>query len=121
MTINYREAHGLYACSGILFNHESPLRGIEFVTRKITSCLARIRRGQQEVVELGNMVGEGKRAVMVYLIQMQADRFSLAGDIDKKYAAAFAQARANGVEAIAVCCRVSPEAIEIDRRVPFET
>ncbi len=59
MTINYREAYRLFACSGILFNHESPLRGIEFVTRKITSGLARIREGQQDVVELGNL--EAKR------------------------------------------------------------
>ena len=55
MTVNYREAYGLFACSGILFNHESPLRGIEFVTRKITSGLARIREGQEDIVELGNL------------------------------------------------------------------
>ena len=55
MTVNYREAHNLFATSGILFNHESPLRGQEFVTRKITSGLARIRHGQQEILELGNM------------------------------------------------------------------
>lgn len=74
-------------------------------------------RGAKHLGELANMVGEGKRAVMVYLIQMQADRFSLAADIDKKYAAAFAEAHAAGVEAIAVCCKVSPEGIEVDRRV----
>jgi GDPmannose 4,6-dehydratase len=55
MTVNYREAYGLHATSGILFNHESPLRGQEFVTRKITSSLARIRYGRQEVLELGNL------------------------------------------------------------------
>jgi len=55
ITINYREAFGAHASSGILFNHESPLRGIEFVTRKITSTLVRIRRGEAEVLELGNM------------------------------------------------------------------
>ena len=55
ITVNYREAYGLFGCSGILFNHESPLRGIEFVTRKITSGLARIREGQQDVIELGNL------------------------------------------------------------------
>jgi GDPmannose 4,6-dehydratase len=54
-TVNYREAFNLHACSGILFNHESPLRGEEFVTRKITLGLARIRYGQQEVLELGNL------------------------------------------------------------------
>ena len=52
-TVNYRESYGLFACSGILFNHESPLRGMDFVTRKITAGLARIHAGQQDVVELG--------------------------------------------------------------------
>ncbi|AOU98646.1 GDP-mannose 4,6-dehydratase [Acidihalobacter yilgarnensis] len=55
ITVNYRESHGLHASSGILFNHESPLRGIEFVTRKITAALARIRHGADEVLELGNL------------------------------------------------------------------
>jgi GDPmannose 4,6-dehydratase len=55
MLVNYRESHGMHLCSGILFNHESPLRGVEFVTRKITSQLAEIRHGHREVLELGNM------------------------------------------------------------------
>ena len=55
ITINYREAYGLYACNGILFNHESPLRGETFVTRKITRALARIKLGQQDVLKLGNL------------------------------------------------------------------
>lgn len=55
MTINYRESYGIFGASGILFNHESPLRGREFVTRKITDSLAKIRLGQLEVLELGNM------------------------------------------------------------------
>ena len=55
MTINYREAHGLFASSGILFNHESPLRGREFVTRKITDAMAKIKLGQLDVLELGNL------------------------------------------------------------------
>lgn len=55
MTVNNREAHGLFACSGILFNHESPLRGHEFVTRKITRHLAEIALGKRDVLELGNM------------------------------------------------------------------
>ncbi|MGC6471898.1 MAG: GDP-mannose 4,6-dehydratase [Parvibaculales bacterium] len=53
--VNYREAYGLHACSGILFNHESPLRGMEFVTRKITSQLAKIIVEQDGVLELGNL------------------------------------------------------------------
>ncbi|WP_425444944.1 GDP-mannose 4,6-dehydratase [Thauera aromatica] len=55
MTINYRESYGLFAASGILFNHESPLRGKEFLTRKVTDSLARIRLGRQDVLELGNL------------------------------------------------------------------
>ena len=55
ITVNYREAYGLYACSGILFNHESPVRGETFVTRKITRGLARIRLGLDECVFLGNL------------------------------------------------------------------
>ncbi len=55
IVVNYRESFGIHASSGILFNHESPLRGQEFVTRKITSSLARIKFGQQEVLELGNL------------------------------------------------------------------
>lgn len=55
MTVNYREAFGMHTSSGILFNHESPLRGMEFVTRKVTSGIAKIRRGWQGVLELGNL------------------------------------------------------------------
>src|SRR5262249_23488783 len=55
ITINYREAYGIYACNGILFNHESPRRGETFVTRKITRALARIRLGLQDCLYLGNL------------------------------------------------------------------
>jgi GDPmannose 4,6-dehydratase len=55
ITVNYREAYGMYACNGILFNHESPLRGETFVTRKITRALARIKLGLQDCLYLGNM------------------------------------------------------------------
>lgn len=55
MTVNYRESYGIYACNGILFNHESPIRGETFVTRKITRALARIKLGLQECLYLGNM------------------------------------------------------------------
>jgi len=55
ITVNYREAYGMYACNGILFNHESPLRGETFVTRKITRALARIRLGLQDCLYLGNL------------------------------------------------------------------
>ncbi len=55
ITVNYREAYGMYACNGILFNHESPVRGETFVTRKITRALARIKLGLQDCLYLGNL------------------------------------------------------------------
>ena len=55
MTINYRESYGIFGASGILFNHESPLRGREFVTRKITDSLAKIKLGKLDILELGNL------------------------------------------------------------------
>jgi GDPmannose 4,6-dehydratase len=55
ISVNYRETHGIFACSSILFNHESPRRGEEFVTRKITRAVARIRAGLQDAVQLGNL------------------------------------------------------------------
>ena len=54
-TVNYRESYGIFACSGILFNHESPFRGKEFVTRKITDAVAKIHLGKQKILELGNL------------------------------------------------------------------
>ncbi|MCS6816479.1 MAG: GDP-mannose 4,6-dehydratase [Blastocatellia bacterium] len=55
ITINYRESYGMFACSGILFNHESPRRGLEFVTRKVTHAVARIKHGLQKELRLGNL------------------------------------------------------------------
>lgn len=55
MTVNFRESYSLYACSGVLFNHESPLRGREFVTRKVTDAVARIKLGLQDSITLGNL------------------------------------------------------------------
>ena len=55
LTVNYRESYGLFACSGILFNHESPRRGLEFVTRKVTDAVARIKRGRATELRLGNL------------------------------------------------------------------
>lgn len=84
--VNYREAHGLYACSGILFNHESPLRGIEFVTRKVTFGLACVALGKQESVHLGNLdakrdwgfAGEYVRGMWMMLQQERPDDYVLA-------------------------------------------
>ncbi len=86
ITVNYREAYGMYACNGILFNHESPLRGETFVTRKITRAVAKIALGLQETVFLGNLTarrdwGHAKDYVEgMYLIlqQEQPEDFVLA-------------------------------------------
>jgi GDPmannose 4,6-dehydratase len=85
-TVNYREAYGLHACSGILFNHESPLRGTEFVTRKVTYGLARISAGRQDVVELGNLdakrdwgfAGDYVEGMQLMLQQPEPDDYVLA-------------------------------------------
>lgn len=75
---NYRESYGLFACSGILFNHESERRGLEFVTRKITDAAARIAQGKQECLELGNMEakrdwGHSKDYVRAMWLMLQQD------------------------------------------------
>ena len=79
ITVNYREAYGLYACSGILFNHESPVRGETFVTRKITRALARIKLGLQDCVYLGNLNarrdwGHAKDFVEMQWLMLQQDQ-----------------------------------------------
>jgi GDPmannose 4,6-dehydratase len=79
MTINYRESYNIFASSGILFNHESPLRGREFVTRKITDSIAKIKLGKQDVLELGNMDakrdwGYAKEYVEGMYLMLQADK-----------------------------------------------
>ena len=78
ITVNYREAYGLYACNGILFNHESPLRGETFVTRKITRAMARIALGLQDCVYLGNMSalrdwGHARDYVQMQWLMLQQD------------------------------------------------
>ncbi|MCB1726050.1 MAG: GDP-mannose 4,6-dehydratase [Gammaproteobacteria bacterium] len=78
ITVNYREAYGIYACNGILFNHESPVRGETFVTRKITRALARIKLGLQDRVYLGNMNarrdwGHAKDYVEMQWLMLQQD------------------------------------------------
>ncbi len=79
MTVNYRESFGLHASSGILFNHESPLRGIEFVTRKITDAVARIKLGLQKQVALGNLDakrdwGHARDYVQAMWLMLQQDK-----------------------------------------------
>jgi len=79
ITVNYRESYGLYACNGILFNHESPNRGETFVTRKITRALARIKLGLQDCLYLGNMNskrdwGHARDYVEMMWLMLQQDR-----------------------------------------------
>jgi len=79
MVINYRESYGIFGCSGILFNHESPLRGQEFVTRKITNSVAKIKLGKLDCLELGNMDakrdwGFAKEYVEGMYLILQADK-----------------------------------------------
>jgi GDPmannose 4,6-dehydratase len=86
ITVNYRESFGLHASSGILFNHESPLRGIEFVTRKVTDAAARIKLGKQKELRLGNIdakrdwgfAGDYVEAMWLMLQQEQADDYVIA-------------------------------------------
>ncbi|MEX1199295.1 MAG: GDP-mannose 4,6-dehydratase [Methylophaga sp.] len=79
ITVNYREAYGIYACNGILFNHESPIRGETFVTRKITRALARIKLGLQDCLYLGNLDalrdwGHAKDYVEMQWLMLQQDK-----------------------------------------------
>src|SRR5882724_8003408 len=79
ITVNYREAYGIYACNGILFNHESPLRGETFVTRKITRAIAKIAMGLQDRLFLGNLDarrdwGHAKDYVEAMYLMLQQDR-----------------------------------------------
>jgi GDPmannose 4,6-dehydratase len=86
MTINYRESFNIHASSGILFNHESPLRGIEFVTRKVTDAVARIKQGKQKELRLGNIdtqrdwgfAGDYVEAMWLMLQQGRPDDYVIA-------------------------------------------
>jgi len=86
ITVNYRESYGLFACSGILFNHESPRRGLEFVTRKVTDAVARIKHGLQQELRLGNLearrdwgfAGDYVQAMWLMLQQEEPDDYVVA-------------------------------------------
>ncbi len=86
ITVNYRESYGLFACSGILFNHESPRRGLEFVTRKVTDGVARIKLGLTDTLSLGNLdakrdwgfAGDYVRAMWLMLQQPEAEDYVIA-------------------------------------------
>ena len=86
ITVNYRESYGLYACSGILFNHEGPRRGVEFVTRKVTNAAARIKLGLQDELVMGNLdakrdwgyAGDYVKAMWLMLQQTEPDDYVIA-------------------------------------------
>ncbi|NMC62597.1 MAG: GDP-mannose 4,6-dehydratase [SAR324 cluster bacterium] len=86
ITVNYRESYGLFACSGILFNHESPRRGLEFVTRKVTDAVAKIKLGKASELRLGNLeakrdwgfAGDYVKAMWLMLQQQEPDDFVIA-------------------------------------------
>src|SRR3712207_6340183 len=86
ITVNYRESYGMFACSGILFNHESPRRGLEFVTRKVSDGVARIKLGLARELRLGNLdarrdwgfAGDYVRAMWLMLQQDRADDYVIA-------------------------------------------
>jgi GDPmannose 4,6-dehydratase len=86
ITLNYRESYGMHASSGILFNHESPRRGVEFVTRKVTRAVARIKLGLEKTVSLGNLdssrdwgfAGDYVKAMHLMLQQVEADDYVIA-------------------------------------------
>src|SRR5439155_4445627 len=86
ITVNYRESYGMFCCSGILFNHEGPRRGREFVTRKVTDAVARIKLGLQQELRLGNLearrdwgyAGDYVRAMWLMLQQDQPDDYVIA-------------------------------------------
>lgn len=86
ITVNYRESYDMYACSGILFNHESPRRGLEFVTRKVTNAVARIKNGMQKELRMGNLdskrdwgfAGDYVKAMWMMLQQNTPDDFVIA-------------------------------------------
>ena len=86
MTVNYRESYGMYACSGILFNHESPRRGLEFVTRKVTNAVARIKLGVQSEITMGDLepkrdwgfAGDYVKAMWAMLQQDEPDDYVVA-------------------------------------------
>jgi GDPmannose 4,6-dehydratase len=131
MTVNYREAHDLFACSGILFNHESPLRGTEFVTRKITQGVARIARGNQERITLGNLsasrdwgfAGEYVQAMWLMMQHNQPDDYVVAtGEthtvrefVEEAFAATETEIswEGTGVNEVGVDCRTGKTVVDV--------
>lgn len=134
ITINYRESYGIYACNGILFNHESPIRGETFVTRKITRALARIKLGLQETLYLGNLDakrdwGHAKDYVeMMWLMLQQEQPEDFVVATGKQYSVRqFIEAACNelnitikwegqGVKEVGVCSDSNKVIVAVDER-----
>jgi GDPmannose 4,6-dehydratase len=134
ITVNYREAYGIFACNGILFNHESPTRGETFVTRKITRGLARVKAGLDECLYLGNLDarrdwGHAKdfvRAQWLILQQSEPEDFVIATgeqhsvrEFCERAAAMLDMAlewRGSGVQEQGVCCRTGRTLVRVDSR-----
>lgn len=134
ITVNYREAYGMYACNGILFNHESPIRGETFVTRKITRAVARIHLGLQDKLYLGNL--DAKRdwgyakdyveAMWLMLQQDKAEDFVIATGVTQKVRTfvekAFVQVGINvkwqgsGIEEVGIDSVTGKTVVEVDPR-----
>lgn len=107
ITVNYRESYGIFACSGILFNHTSPRQGLEFITRKLSNAAARIKLGRQQFVNLGNLDSRRDmgytldyvRAMWLMLQQPQPDDYVIATGETHSIAEIAEQAFANvGIE-----------------------
>ena len=134
VTVNYREAYGMYACNGILFNHESPIRGETFVTRKITRAVARIQLGLQESLYLGNLdakrdwgfAGDYVEAMWLMLQQDKADDYVVATgethSVREFVELAFKEIgttiawEGTGVEEKSICKESGKELIHVDPR-----
>lgn len=134
ITVNYREAYGIHASSGILFNHESPIRGETFVTRKITMAVAKIHEGQQDKLFLGNLdaerdwgfAGDYVEGMWLMLQQLKPDDYVLAtGEkhtVREFCQAAFARAginvefRGEGADEVGIDAATGKEVIAIDSR-----
>ncbi len=134
ITVNYREAYGIYACNGILFNHESPIRGETFVTRKITRAVAKIRYGLQDKLYLGNLSslrdwGHAKdyvRAMYLMLQQEKPEDYVIATGVQHSVreaaSQAFAEARievewiGEGIEEKGICKESGRILVEVDPR-----
>ena len=120
ITVNYREAYGLYACNGILFNHESPLRGETFVTRKITRAIARIALGLQDCLYLGNLSalrdwGHARDYVQMQWLMLQQEQ---AGGLRHRHRRAVQRAPVRRVRRRRAGHPVSPSGRAVEGRWP---